>query len=276
MRSPFARVVFIPAVLALATATLWAADGVQITVKVTSGTDTRTTQAQFDKTRMRTEVKSSTGGNEIVIFDGTKQVLDILNPDAKTYNEITKADIDRISAQMQSAMDQMNTMMANMPPAQRAQMEAMMQGRGMPGMSAAQPVKTEYRKNGTDKVGKWTCDKYDGYQNGQKTSEVCTIDPKALGLTPDDFAVTRQLADMFSKLVPQAAGQLFAIGKPEEQGFSGFPVRSTSTVAGVQTVSELTDIVHQALPDANFAVPAGYTKQDFPGMNAGMGRGRGR
>jgi hypothetical protein len=255
----------------LATGTLWAAAGVEITMKVTSGTDVQTMKAQLDKTHERAEIRSTTGANQIVLFDGAKEVLDIVNVDAKTYNELTKADVDRLAGQMQSAMDQMNAMMASMPEAQRAQMGAMMQGR----MGAmAPPVKTEYRRNGTDKVGKWTCDKYDGYQNGQKVSEICTVAPAALGLALDDFAVGRQMMDMFSKLVPGGSSQLMAVGHAAAEGYDGIPVRSTSTVAGRTVTTEMVDVSRQTFPDSIFAVPAGYTRQDMPGMNGMMG-GRG-
>ena len=59
-----------------------------------------------------------------------------------------------------------------MPPAQRAQMEALMRvrGTGAAGAAAAAP-KTQFRKTGTDRVGTWTCDKYEGTLNNQKVSE---------------------------------------------------------------------------------------------------------
>ncbi len=67
-----------------------------------------------------------------------------------------------------------------------------MAGRGMAGAAPA-PVKTEYRKTGTDRVAKWTCDKYDVYGDGQKASEVCTVSVAALGLSAADVDVMRQL-----------------------------------------------------------------------------------
>ena len=71
--------------------------------------------------------------------------------------------------------------------------------------------KTEYRKTGTDKVGKWTCDKYEGYQDGKKTSEVCTVDPQALGFATTDFEVTKQLAAFFQQLSKAEAGPDWAL-----------------------------------------------------------------
>jgi hypothetical protein len=175
-----------------------------------------------------------------------------------------------MAAQMSGMMAQLQEQLKNMPPAQRQQMEAMMAGRGMPGMAAA---KTEYKKTGTDKVGKWTCDKYEGLQDGKKTSELCTVDPKALGFAATDFEVTKQLAAFFQQLMPQNAGQMFAIGQNEQQGFSGVPVRRSYSLLGQPMVTELTEVTRQNFADATFAVPAGFQKVASPLAGRG-GRGR--
>lgn len=256
----------------LSAAPLFAADGVLISEKTTTGTTSRTNQMQIEKTRMRAANAGANGEQQTMVFDGTKQVLLMINDAKKTYTEMTKADADRLGAQMSDAMAQMQAQMASLPPAQRAQIEAMMAGRGMPG--AAAPVKTVYRKVGTDKVGKWACDRYDGFQGEQKTTELCTVDPKDLGFALTDFEVSRQLAEFFAKLVPAGAEAMFRVGTAEAQGFSGVPVRRTTLGANGST-TEITDVSRQNFPDATFAVPAGYAKEAFAAPGGG-GRGRGR
>ena len=246
----------------------YAADGVVISMKTTTGTSAATNQIQLDATHMRAEMAGRGGGQSTVVFDGAKQALYLIDDSKKTYSEITKDDLDRVAAQMQ----QMQSMMANVPAEQRAQMEAMMRGRGGRGMSAmGAPVKPTYKKTGTDKVGKWTCDKYEGYEGDKKTSEVCTVAPTALGLTAGDFEVTKQFAKFFSGVMPQMSDRVFSIGSLEDRGFVGVPIRSISYGADgtVQNTSELTDISHQNIPDATFAPPSGYAKQGSP-----FGRGR--
>jgi hypothetical protein len=256
----------------LTTATATAADGILITQKMTNGGGAvTTTQVQIDKTHMRAEGSGASGRKQTIIFDGAAQVMRMIDDEAKTYSEMTKADIDRLSGQMSGAMTQMQEQMKNMPPEARARMEEMMKGRGMaaPG-SAATPI--EYKKVGTDKVGKWTCDKYEGWRGPEKVSEFCTIAPDALGFTAGDFEVTRQMAEFFSKLVPQGAEQMFRIGSNAANGFGGVPVRMITFKNGARDiVAELADVSRQNFPEATFAVPAGYQKRDMMG-----GRGRGR
>ena len=186
--------------------------------------------------------------------------------------------MERVGAQVQAAMQMMDAQMAQMPPAQRAQMEAMMRGRGMPSMAAA--TKPEYRKGGTSKAGRWTCDVYEAYANGEKTGEVCTVGAAAIGFGAADFDIANQLAGFFAKMLPQAGAQIQGFGTADKQGYVGFPVKSVMTVNGQQVTSELLDATKQNFPDTLFTVPAGYAKRDLlggmMGGMGGMGAGRGR
>ena len=237
-----------------------AADGLLIVQKHTTGGTTNTNQIQIERTRMRAE----TGGGDraqVVVFDATAQVVRMISPARKTYRELTKADIDRLGGQMAGARAQMQ----NLPPEQRERIEAMMRGRGVAGAALA---KIEYRKSGTDKVGKWTCDKYDGYRGDQKVSELCTVNPAVLGLTAADFDISKQAAKFFAQSAPQDADQMFSIGGTE-QGFSGIPVRSVVSVGQNQITTEVTDVSRKTFSDDSYAVPAGFQKQEFPGGRRG-------
>ncbi len=276
MRAIVFKTLIVTTVACGMSAALQAADGVLIVSKTTIGTTVRTSQLQIERSRMRTEMNDPSGASQTVVFDGTKHVMYMINGERKTYSELTQADVDRLGGQMQDAMAQMNAAMANMTPAQRAQMDAMMAsaGRGIAAM-AGTPATTVYKKTGTDRVGRWTCDKYEGYQGTTKTNEVCTVNPSALGFSDADFAVTREMAEFFSKLIPQGAAQLIRLGRMEEQGYAGFPVRQVSISGGQTTTVELSEVSKQTFPDSTFAVPADYQKVDFMG-GPGRGRGRGR
>ena len=254
------------AAFSLAASPLFSADGVLIVEKTTSGGNTKTNQIQIEKERMRAESDTQT-----VVFDGAKQVLWLINDGRKSYSEMTKADVDRMGGQLNDAMAKMQEQLKSLPPEQRTQIEAMMKGRGMPAMAGGAPAsKTEYRKTGADKVGSWACDKYEGTRGGQKVTELCTVDPKVLGFAMSDFQVSKQLMEFFSKIVPQGADRMFAVGTPEEQGFSGVPVRRISFNNGQQqSVSEVTQASRQNFPASVFELPAGYQKEAL-----GAGRGR--
>ncbi len=245
----------------------WAAQGLVIVQKTTVNGAVETHQIQIAQQRMRTDV-AGPNGPTTVVFDGTKQVLYMINTPRKSYSELTKAEAEQMGQQLSGAMAQMQEALKNLPPEQRAQMEAMMKGRGLPAGVGA-PVKPQYKKGGTQKVGKWTCDVYETSLNNQRTGEICTVSPQALGFTAADFEVSRQLAEFVRSILPGSADAIFQIGS-NDAGFSGVPVRSVSTVLGRETITEITDVSRQEVADALFVVPAGFTKEAPLG---GLGRG---
>jgi len=125
----------------------------------------------------------------------------------------------------------------------------------------AAPVKITYRKVGTDTVGAWTCERYDGYPDGQKVAELCTVDPTVLGFLPEDFEVSKKLGEFFKRLMPQNADNVFRLGNAEDQGFSGVPVKRVFTVGQRQTVTELTRVTREPFPASTFTVPEGFQRQ---------------
>jgi hypothetical protein len=260
------------ATLSILAVPLFAADGVLIVEKTTTAGATQTNQVQLEAKRMRAESPGAGGSRQVFIFDANKQLIYMINPERKTYSEMTKADADRLGAQASGVMTQMQEQLKNLPPEQRAQVEAMMRGRGA-GMPTAAPAAIQYKKTGTDKVGRWTCDKYDGFQNNQKVAEVCTVNPKELGLTMADFAVTQELMAFMRGMLSMAnANTMFQVGTSDTAGgYSGVPVRRVSIAGSQQTVSEVTEVTRQTFSDATFAVPAGLTKEASP-MLGGRGR----
>ncbi len=234
-------------------------------VETTTTTDgpAQSHQIQIDKDWMRAEHDTPSGEKGAFVFDGVKQMIWIINYDKKTYSEMTKADVEGMGHQMTDALARMQEQMKNLPPEQRARMEEMLKGRGMPGSTVAS--RTTYRKAGTDAVGRWTCDKYEGYREGQKVLELCTVDPKALGFVEADFEVARKLAEFFKQLMPQNVDNVFSVGKSEDQGFSGVPIRRVFFTGPRQIATETTEVSRRQFPMTTFEVPAGFRKQPFGG-----------
>jgi hypothetical protein len=238
--------------------------GILFVQKETRGGQTTNTQIQMDKDHIRVESRAS-GDESAFVFDTQKQTARMINITKKTYTEMTKSDLDQMQNQTNSAMAQMQEQMRGLPPDQRALMEQMMRGRGLPGAAPAAP-KVEYRQTGSDKVGQWTCTKYEGTVGGQKTTEVCTVDPKEFGMAAADFEAARQLSQFMKSMLPNSTESVFVNGTAQDQGFSGVPVRRTSFRNGaVESVTEITETRRQAFPATTFDAPAGFRKEAMPG-----------
>jgi Domain of unknown function (DUF4412) len=243
---------------------LSAAEGLLMVEKTVTGATTRTSQIQLERERLRADITGSAGETQIATFDGPQQVLRIINMGRKSYTEMTKADVDRMGAQLNTAMAAMKEKLATMPPEQRAKVEALMGRAGGVALGNVAPSKPDYRRTGTDKVGKWTCDKYEGFINGEKVSEVCTVDPKTLGLTPADFEISKQVSTFFQKIVPQGMDQILGVGTLETQGFNGVPIRRIRYAGGeARSTSEVIEVKRQTFDASTYEVPAGFTKQAF-------------
>jgi hypothetical protein len=256
--------IFAAIALALFASPAQAAEGLLMVETTVAGTTSRTSRVQIEKDRLRAEVGGAAGGEtQIVVFDGPQQVLRYINFARKSYTEMTKADADRMGAQLSTVMEGMKEKIAKMPPEQRARMEAAMGRMGGAGAAAA-PVRPDYKKTGTDKVGKWTCDKYEGFRGGVKVAEVCTVDPKVLGMTQADLEISKQVAAFFKTLLPMGGDQMVGVGTIETQGFAGIPVRRIRyNGSAVASTSEVVEVSRQTFDDASYAVPAGFQKQSM-------------
>jgi len=84
-----------------------------------------------------------------------------------------------------------------------------------------------------------------------------------LGFVPGDFEVSRKLSEFFKKLVPQNADNLFSLGKPDDQGFSGVPVRRVFSMGQRQITTETAEVSRQTFPASTWEVPAGFAKKPY-------------
>jgi hypothetical protein len=225
--------------------------GVVIVQEMTHDGKTTTATTQMDKTHMRVE----TGSASVFIFDGDAQVARIVDMEKKSYTEMTKADLEKMQQQMAAAMEKVKSM-----PGGSAMMGKMMGGRG-------NTTPTTYKAIGSDKAGQWTCSKYEGTKNNEKVSELCTVEPKALGLTPGDFEVAQQLAEFLKAMIPGGMMDQIAVnGTQTQQGFTGVPVKTTTFSKGKPSmVMETKSIKHEAIPASAWQPPAGFKKQTMGG-----------
>jgi hypothetical protein len=237
------------------------AQGILFVQVMTRDGKSTTNQVQLDKTHMRAESASAEGN--VFLFDAATKTARILNTDRKTYREIDGSQMERMRQQMTQLQEQLK----NMPPEQRAMMEQMMRGRGgMPGMASGPAERLTYRQTGSDKVGQWTCTKYEGFRGADKVSELCTVDPTQFGLTAADFAVAKEFVEFLTGLLPQVADQAVMFGTVADQGFSGVPVRQTRFSDGrVESVSEVKEFRRETFPASTWEVPAGFQREAGPG-----------
>lgn len=213
--------------------------------------------ASVDAGKVRLE---TTGGQSgLFIYRGDKGVFWIVNPAGKTYSEMTKADMEAMADQLNSAMKQMQEQLAKMPPEQRAMMEKM-----MPGMAGgSKEPKIAYKKTGAGKQGEWACDTYEMTADGVKRAELCVVAPGKLGLDMSDYQSITDLAKPFEKIAKDLQAMFPQPGKHGAP--DGIPVKTTLFEDGKATSESTVKTVKKGVVALDqFELPKGLAKQDMP------------
>jgi hypothetical protein len=219
-----------------------------------------------------------------IIYRGDLKKLWIINEGRKSYLEMTPETMQQFAGQMAGASDrmaaaqaQLQARLATMPPAQRAQMEAMLAGRGgaggpPPGAPGGQrPSQVVYAKAGANKtVAKIRCDTYHKSIDGAQNEDVCIAPIGSAGLTANDFKVLDSFSSFAQPIVgaPQANRDDYMDWNAMNRaiGFQGFPLDTVHYSDGKASRQDTVQkIERQNIPAGTFELPAGLTQQGIPG-----------
>jgi len=217
-------------VLSLFIAVPLCGQGLTVTLKETGPAGATTPILQSDRTHARLDIPSLAAQ---LLYDSASKTLRLLVPLAKIYREYTPASVQGLA------------------PAAAAG------GRGQ-----AAPVPITYKRAGASKVRDWPCTTYEGFRGAEKVAEVCAAEGTSIGLTAADFSVAQQAIDLARPFAaPEIIERIPVYGSVASQGFAGFPVRRVGFRNGQpDTTTELVEIRREAVPAANFALPAGFNK----------------
>ena len=194
----------------------------------------------------------------VVIARLDKGLFWTLQPEKKTYTEMTFDDMEqmmtRASAKMDAAMAKMREQMKNMPADQREMMEKMMAGK-MPGATDTKPI--EVKSTGEKKtISGYACTKYSITSGGEVTSTMwITKDVKPFASLMNDWKeFSRRMLAMTSR---------FAKGTADAyKNLDGFPIQTIMKIGNSEVTTTVTTIEQRSTADNEFEIPAGYTKEE--------------
>lgn len=196
-------------------------------------------------------------GSRITILRLDKETMYELNPQEKTYTEMTFAEMKAFMGNARASIaEMMKKRMESLPPEQRKKMEeamASMQGKGSPSASTYEASPTGEHKS----ISGYDCEKYIVKRNGKQIESVWAT--KQVG---GFESVKRDLQEWSEK----AASALGTQGTALQwyNGIDGFPIQSESS----GHTSTVTKVERKSIPSSEFEVPAGYkkVKKDSEGM----------
>jgi len=207
----------------------------------------------------------SEGRKMSFVYLADQQIVRMIDHERQTYTEMTQADFDRISAQLEKMREQF----AQMPPQQRAMMEKMMKGK-LGALADAEPIEpVKYRRgDGETSINGFDCAWYDGYRGDKLESQMCAIDFADVDVRATDFAIFGKMGDFLSQLAPQMSDRfsLWSGTLEDKETLPGVPAEQTSYENGrPATRSTLERLERTTIEEARYQSPDGYKKQKMMG-----------
>ena len=199
------------------------------------------------------------------IFRGDKELIWVVDDRTKSYEQIDKAAIEQMSAQLTAVKAEMQARLDQLPADQRAQAEEMMK-KYAGGMQDVAPVlKMDYRKTGESKViDGHACAKYDVYSGDDLASHAWVAPYADLGLSEKDGAVFEKMGEFVAKL----SGPMASMKKKDYipmHELGGVPLLSQDVEDGKVTLeTRVESVTRGAAPTGSFEVPAGYKLRAVP------------
>lgn len=189
----------------------------------------------------------------VLVRDGNIWQVDVTR---RTFYLFDKAALADQQASMQGHWQ---SMLQNLPAAQRAAMEARMQSI----LQHAQQSTVSLTDTGhTDRVGSWTCEVWRLQINGKISSDACIASRGALTGGDELVDSTHKAADTAANVLRSlpvmraAASRMALYGKSD-----GFPVRTRDLNGDTPEDEEVvSSIKSRPLPADTFAIPKGFTQ----------------
>jgi Domain of unknown function (DUF4412) len=211
---------------------------------------TRTDQMWVVPKKMK-GVTEGTGETFIIRLD--KELFITIDPNEKTYSEMTFDDIEKVmnkaGSKINAGMAEMRKKLAEMPEEQRKMVEQMMGSRMA---MTATDAKVKVTKTGDTKtISGFPCTKYDVTRDGK---EFMTL---WITKSVKEFESMRKDWEEFSKRL-SAMNPMAGSGIADAYSqIDGFPIQSI--LAGGMTTT-VTKIEEKTAPASAFEVPSGYKK----------------
>jgi hypothetical protein len=197
-------------------------------------------------------------GEKRLIFDSGSQELTILDMSGKTWTQINEATLEHLRETMLAASKQLQAQLDRLPPEKREQLEKMMPHE----LAGARKIETQMKATGeTRTVAGHACSMYQFLLDRQAQAEFCVTPADRLGVAESDYQTLHAMFDYLQTVARKMGGT--QVAGSEMGGMQGIPVYSRNLDgSGEQTLKEADS---QALPDAIFQIPRGFSERRLDG-----------
>lgn len=206
------------------------------------------------------QIRIDTDPEASLVFNGEIPRLMVLNRAEKSYLQLDEASIEEFAARVNPALEELQAEIEKMPPEQRAQMEEMMQGRGMK-VPEVRYVRTGEKKS----IAGYECERLDMQSDGETLREIWVTEwanlPVSANAQPVLEGMSAFFKDAFSRLhIPPGMRTQSPFEQLEQLG--GFPVMTRDFDGGkVMSETLLQGIEEKQLQSDLFDAPADFERQ---------------
>ena len=220
--------------------------------------------------RMDASGRSSEDSGSLVFKSDVNEITAI-DHSRKKFMVIEEATLQSIAGQVDDAMQQMRSALAELPPEQRAMAEQMMQQRMGPTVLANEPV-TVAKTGSAESVNGYDCEMYDVSEGGRRIRDLCVTSWANIEGGAQFAQTMAEINGFLENMRERFSRSGMGLMGSESDGFShmrevdGFPVRTRNYDERGRLVDETTLVSSEsgAVDPAIFGPPDGYTQQTMP------------
>lgn len=206
------------------------------------------------------------------VYRSEDETLLLIEEDRKVYRALSGDELKQLEKRNREwaaeIEKQMREKEKNLPPEQRAIVEAMRRGEaggmGARGRETERAPVVYERERSAGEVDGRACERRSGIAGGEKVAEVCTVPWEQYGVEDRELAVAAELARLLAERPPGTVATI-ALGGADwkKRGqFPGAPLEWVEYEGGAVTMrTTLVRVERGAADDAVFDVPEGYQER---------------
>lgn len=206
-----------------------------------------------------------------MIFLGEEKEMIAIDHEREEYYVLDEASMQKMGAQLDSAMQQMEEQLQGLPPEQRAMMEKMMKDQLPPSMQQSASAKVTVEKTGnSDSINGFDCEYYEVLRDDVKVRELCVTSWDEIPGGREVADSMLEMAGFFENMAEAFSGGMNLMAAQQEmfehmQELDGYPVLSREFDEAGKLVSEsiLKAADSEDIDAAAFEPPADYRKKQL-------------
>lgn len=223
----------------------------------------------------RVLIKDAGDANTDIVFEPGSATMYMLDHAKKTTMRIDEQAIDNIAGQASGMasmiQQQLAAQMGNMTAEEQAQMQQLMSGFGLSGMTEpVTPTTPTLQQTGSAEYGGVACSVNNVIQDGQIIANVCFSQGNNIGVSDGDFQTLIGMQNFTFKMASKAqqfsgvlGGNIPSFGNIETNNLI---IQGTNST-GESNSMNIESVRNESLPAGTTALPSDYTETQLPSLS---------